>query len=263
MELANCPHPWFLLGWFFSWQKKCRLQHVVKNISPRINTHWVADEDFGAAPFTKGGDCMRCVWTQNGRMTVIQRLSFKKDTNWNIIFLKNSQGGAFSAKISCVLLASLSQPSMKSLALDALLAPVGDVPASCFAACTTIINTKLMQWPRTRSSACHHSEFVLFSTVRCAFQHGVLCFSARCVVLFSTVCCAFQHSALCFSAQCVVLFSTVRCAFQHNVLSLSAQCQVQALFKAPRLGTADCPSLWRCCSSFLKNQDRNDLSISQ
>ena len=122
---------------------------------------------------------------------------------------------------------------------------------------------KLMQWPRTRSSACHHSEFVLFSTVRCAFQHGVLCFSARCVVLFSTVCCAFQHSALCFSAQCVVLFSTVRCAFQHNVLSLSAQCQVQALFKAPRLGTADCPSLWRCCSSFLKNQDRNDLSISQ
>ena len=121
---------------------------------------------------------------------------------------------------------------------------------------------KLMQWPRTRSSACQHSEFVLFSTVCCAFQHSVLCFSAQCVVLFSTVCCAFQHSVLCFSAQCVVLFSTVRCAFQHNVLSLSAQCQVQALFKAPRLGFA-CPSLWRCRFSFLKNQDRNDLRISQ
>jgi hypothetical protein len=71
--------------------------------------------------------------------------------------------------------------------LDALLAPVGDVPASCFAACTTIINTKLMQWPRTRSSACHHSEFVLFSTVCCAFQHSALCFSAQCVVPFSTM----------------------------------------------------------------------------
>ena len=197
MELANCPHPWFLLGWFFSWQKKCRLQHVVKNISPRINTHWVADEDFGAAPFTKGCDCMRCVWTQNGRMTVIQRLSFKKDTHWNIIFFKNSQGGAFSAKISCVLLASLSQPSMKSLALDALLAPVGDVPASCFAACTTIMNTKTRAMTKNKKQCLSPQRI-------CAFQHSVLCFSAQCVVLFSTVRCAF------------LLFSTMCCPFQHN-----------------------------------------------
>ena len=108
------------------------------------------------------------------------------------------------------------------------------------------------------SALCFSAQcVVLFSTVRCAFQHSALCFSAQCVVLFSTLCCAFQHTVLCFSAHCVVLFSTVRCAFQHNVLSLSAQCQVQALFKAPRLGSAACPSLWWFGFSLLKNQDRN------
>ena len=249
MELANCPHPWFLLGWFFSWQKKCRLQHVVKNISARINTHWVADEDFGAAPFTKGCDCMRCVWTQNGRMTVIQRLSFKKDTHWNIIFLRIVRVVPFLQKFLAFcwhLWASpvwSPWPWMHCLPQSVMsqLRALRPVQLSWI--------QKLVQWPRTRSSACHHSEFVLFSTVCCAFQHSVLCFSAQCVVLFSTVCCAFQHSVLCFSAQCIALFSTM--------WSLSAQCQVQALFKAPRLGAAACPF------SFLKNQDRNDLSISQ
>ena len=109
----------------------------------------------------------------------------------------------FLPKKYCVLLASLSHPSMKSLplALDALLAWVADVPASCFAACTNIINTK--------THAMTGNKKQCLSQRICAFQHTVLCFSAQCVVLFSTLCCAFQHSALCFSAQCVVLFSTM------------------------------------------------------
>ena len=89
---------------------------------------------------------------------------------------------------------------------------------------------KLMQWPRTRSSACHHS---------------VLCFSAQCVVLFSTVCCAFQHSVLCFSAQCVVLFSTVCCAFQHSALCFSAQCVVP-FSTMPSSSPFQSPSPWLC-----------------
>jgi hypothetical protein len=91
---------------------------------------------------------------------------------------------------------------MKSLALDALLAPVGDVPASCFAACTTIINTKTHAMTKNKKQCLSPQRI-------CAFQHSVLCFSAQRVVLFSTMCCAFQHSALCFSAQCVVPFSTM------------------------------------------------------